>query len=57
MAKSHCDTLIKTSRKTYGADFALGRRGPAQLDTSREHFSGQSLSRLVKDSQHDGSVQ
>jgi len=46
------DTLIKTLRKTYGPAFALGVRGDARLDTLRERADGESLSKLVNDSQH-----
>lgn len=48
------DTLIKTLRKTYGADFAPGIRGNARLDTLRERAGGESLSKLLKDSRSHG---
>jgi len=49
------DTLVATLRKTYGPDFAPGVRSDARLDTLRERSGGNSLSKLVKDSQRDGS--
>jgi hypothetical protein len=48
------DTLVKTLRKTYGPDFAQGVRRDARLDTPREREGGESLSKLVKDSQRRG---
>ena len=48
------DTLVRTLRKTYGSDFALGVRGDARLDTLRERAGGESLSQLVKDTHRGG---
>jgi hypothetical protein len=43
------DTLVKTLRKTYGPDFALGVRGDTRLDTLRKRAGGESLSKILKD--------
>ena len=40
------DTLVRTLRKTYGDDFALGVRSDTKLGTLRER-TGKSLSQLV----------
>jgi len=48
------DTLVRTLRKTYGPDFALGVRGDARLDTLRERAGGESLSQLVRDVRRGG---
>jgi hypothetical protein len=42
------DTLVKTLRKTYGPDFALGVRGDARLDTLRERAGGESLTQIIR---------
>ena len=42
------DTLVKTLRRTYGPDFALGVRGDTRLDTLRERTHEPSLSKLLK---------
>jgi hypothetical protein len=41
------DTLVKTLREEYGADFAKGYRSDTKLETVRED-TGKSLSDLVK---------
>ena len=41
------DTLVGTLRKTYGEDFAPGRRSDMRLDTLREE-TGKSLSELIR---------
>jgi hypothetical protein len=41
------DTLVRTLRDTYGADFASGVRSDTRLDTLRDR-SGKSLSELVR---------
>jgi len=48
------DTLVRTLRKIYGPDFAPGLRGDAKLETVRERFNGESLSKLVKDARGHG---
>lgn len=47
------DTLLKTLRKTYGADFAPGARSDTKLGTLRKR-TGESLSKMVKDSRRGG---
>jgi hypothetical protein len=42
------DTLVKTLRRTYGADFAAGVRDDMRLDTLRKHAGGESLSKTLK---------
>ena len=42
------DTLVRTLRRTYGADFAPGVRSDTRLDTLRERAAGASLSKLLK---------
>ena len=42
------DTLVKTLRRAYGADFADGVRGDIRLDTLRDRANGASLSQLLK---------
>ena len=42
------DTLIRTLRKTYGDDFALGARSDMRLDTLRARVGGESLSKIPK---------
>ncbi|MGB7570032.1 MAG: hypothetical protein WBM07_19365 [Chitinivibrionales bacterium] len=41
------DTLVRTLRKDYGADFLQGYRADAKLGTVREN-EGKSLSELLK---------
>ncbi len=41
------DTIVRTLRKTYGADFAPGVRSDMRLDTLRER-AGASLSKIIK---------
>jgi hypothetical protein len=48
------DTLVRTLRTTYGEDFAPGVRGDTRLDTLRERFGGESLSKLVKGGRRGG---
>jgi len=42
------DTLVKTLRRTYGPDFALGVRADTRLDTLRDRFAAASLSIILK---------
>jgi hypothetical protein len=42
------DTLVRTLRETYGADFAPGVRSDTRLDTLRQRAGGASLSKLLK---------
>lgn len=42
------DTLVRTLRETYGADFAPGMRSDTRLDTLRQRAGGASLSKLLK---------
>jgi hypothetical protein len=44
------DTLVKTLRKTYGPDFALGVRSDMRLDTLLDKTNSRSLSDLLKGS-------
>jgi hypothetical protein len=41
------DTLVRTLRDTYGADFALDVRSDTRLDTLRDR-TGKSLSELIR---------
>jgi hypothetical protein len=41
-------TLLKTLRRTFGANFALGLRGYTRLDTLRDRADEASLSQLLK---------
>lgn len=50
------DTLLRTLRKTYGADFAPGLRSDTRLDTLRKR-TGESLSKMVKDTRGGGDKQ
>jgi len=51
------DTLVGTLRKTYGSDFAPGVRSDMRLDSLREREGGESLSKLVKDTNKHGGNQ
>lgn len=42
------DTLVRTLRETYGADFAPGVRSDTRLDALRQRAGGASLSKLLK---------
>ena len=42
------DTLVRTLRRTYGADFAAGVRGDTRLNTLRERTGAASLSQILR---------
>jgi hypothetical protein len=52
--KKRGDTLVRTLRKTYGADFAEGARSDMRLDTLRDLVGGQSLTRIVRSTRRRG---
>ena len=42
------DTLVRTLREIYGADFAPGVRSDTRLDTLRARAGGESLSKILR---------
>ena len=42
------DTLVRTLRRTYGEDFASGRRSDTRLDTLLQQEGAASLSELLE---------
>ncbi len=51
------DTLVRTLRQIYGPDFAPDVRSDMRLDTLRERFGEESLSRMVKAGRQQGGNQ
>jgi len=49
ISKKHGNTLIRTLRKTYGANFAEGCNDNEKLSDVLQKLDEQSLSRLIRD--------
>ena len=49
ISKKHGNTLVSTLRKIYGATFAAGQPGNAQLTDVLVHLNDTSLGQLVHD--------
>jgi hypothetical protein len=56
ISRKHGNTLIRTLRKHYGRNFALGRDDNDKLSDVRHKVDDPSLSKLVRD-QQDGKLQ
>ena len=52
LGRKHGNTLIRTLRKTYGANFALGRGDNETLSDVLHKLDEPSLSKLIHDHEH-----
>jgi hypothetical protein len=53
ISRKHGNTLVRTLRKTYGKDFAVGCADDEKLSDVLHRFDEPSLSKLIRDHQSD----